>query len=302
MFVFNTYSNFNSPAYVGYMYGDIYTYSSSNWTSGAYFGSNFIWDGTNYKLVDATLTSPNATHHYSCNQADVNATCSELRYVFFVDENTKYYITLTGGDGIEEALAKMQTNTTNSNAKDKIDTWYASNLATYTNKLEDTIWCNDRSMGNGNNNGWKANGGDLNTNLYYGARERSNWASNTSAVKNGPSLECTNKNDSFTVSNGNGNQKLTYPVALLTADEIVLAGGVAGKLSTFYLKNGTPGYWSLSPLGFHIRSVLIAVSEAKIYDEVAYWSANGLRPSVSLKPGQLITKGNGTATDPYVIE
>ena len=64
-----------------------------------------------------------------------------------------------------------------------------------------------------------------NFSLLFGAHERSNYASGTSSVKNQPSLVCANKNDSFTVSNGSGNQKLTYPVALLTEDEMALAGG-----------------------------------------------------------------------------
>ena len=301
MFAFNT--NYNSPAYVGYMYGTVYPYSTSNWTSEAKFGSSFTWDGTNYKLVDATVTNPDATHHYSCNSTDADATCTDLRYVYYTYNNnaTKYYITLTGGDGVEEALTKMNTNTNNSNAKTQIDTWYASNMNTVTSKLEDTVWCNDRSIGNGNNNGWIANGGDLNTYLYYGAYQRSNYASNTSTVKNGPSLACTNKNDAFTVSNGNGNQKLTYPVALLTEDEMVLAGGLAGSQSQFYLKNGSTYYWSLSPSYFNKYGAGgFYVSDGYISNiDVAY--ASGLRPAVSLKPGTPVIRGDGTVTSPYII-
>ena len=197
----------------------------------------------------------------------------------------------------------MQTNTNNSNAKAQIDTWYASNMNTVTNKLEDTIWCNDRSMGNGNNNGWIANGGDLKTYLYYGSTERSNYASNTSTVKNRPSLVCTNKNDEFTVSNGNGNQKLTYPVALLTEDEIVLAGGLAGTPNpSFYLNNGSTGYWSLSPRYFDsYYASEFRVDSGSINYAYVYNNA-GLRPSISLKPGLPVIKGTGTVTDPYVIE
>ena len=300
MFSFNTSSN--SPAYVGYMYGTVYPNSTSNWTSGARFGSSFTWDGTNYKLVDATVTNPDATHHYSCNVTTENGTCTSIRYVHRADENNKYYITLTGGDGVEEALTKMNTNTNNSNAKTQIDTWYASNMNTVTSKLEDTIWCNDRSVGNGNN-GWIANGGDLKTSLYYGAKERSNYADYTSTVKNRPSLACTNRNDAFTVSNGNGNGKLTYPVALLTGDEMVFAGGIAGSESTFYLNNGDVNYWSLSPFYY----ITFGAYEFPMFNSIGEMSGfaartHGLRPAISLKPGLPITKGTGTVADPYVIE
>ena len=295
MFAFNT--SYNSPAYVGYMYGDVYTYNSGAATSGAYYGSSFTYDGTNYTLVDP-VTTKNNTHHYTCNLTTADGTCATIRYYYYGN----YYVNLTGGDSIERAMEKMQANTNNSNAKDKIDTWYASNMNTVTSKLEDTIWCNDRSVGNGNNNGWIANGGDLSTDLNYGAYQRSNYASNSSTVKKQPSLACTNKNDAFTVSNGNGNQKLTYPVALLTEDEMVLAGGLAGSSSTFYLNNGSTYYWSLSPSDLydnHANEFFVTYGNV-----VNYFVSGtaGLRPSVSLKPGMPVISGDGTVSDPYVIE
>ncbi len=302
-FAFNT--NSNSPAYVGYMYGTVYPYSTSNWTSGAKFGSSFTWDGTNYKLVDATVTTPDATHHYSCNSTDADATCTDLRYVYYTYNNnaTKYYITLTGGDGVEETLIKMNTNTNNSNAKTQIDTWYASNMNTVTSKLEDTVWCNDRSIGKAN--GWSATGSwgtDYKDNsILYGAYERSNYASSASTVKNGPSLICANRNDAFTVSNGNGNQKLTYPVALLTEDEMVLAGGLGGSPSQFYLNNGSTYYWSLSPSDFNYTGASGFYVINGSIDDRDVDVTGGLRPSVSLKPGMPVVSGDGTSTSPYVI-
>lgn len=293
-FAFNT--SHNSPAYVGYMYGDVYTYNSGAATSGAYYGSGFTYNNGVYTLT-STSTTKDATHHYTCNLTTNDGTCATIRYYFYND----YYVNLTGGDGIEEAMTKMQTNTTNSNAKDKIDTWYASNMTGVTNKLEDTIWCNDRSVGDGNNNGWIANGGDLSTYLYYGAKERSNYASNASTVKNSPSLACTNKNDSFTVSNEAGNKALTYPVALLTEDEMVLAGGLPGSSSLYYLNNGSIYYWSMSPYyydynyagEFHVNNGYISYNGTN--------HAQGLRPSISLKPGTPVIRGDGTVTSPYII-
>ena len=302
MFAFNT-SNI-SPAYVGYMYGDVYTCLEEEAVSGAYYGSGFTYSNGLYTLTNASTTI-DATHHYTCNLTTSDGTCATIRYYYYNNPVTHHYVNLTGGDSIEEAMAKMQTNTTNSNAKDNIDTWYASNMTGVTNKLEDTIWCNDRSMGNGNNNGWIANGGDLSTYLYYGAYQRSNYASNSSTVKNQPSLKCTNKNDAFTVRNGNGNRKLTYPVALLTEDEIVLAGGLADSSSTFYLNNGSSYYWSLSPSVFNIRFVYATefyVHDGGIIYESPLNAASGIRPAISIKPGLPVIKGTGTSTDPYVVE
>ena len=298
---------YKSPAYVGYMYGTVYEYSTTNdWVSGAKFGSSFTWDGTNYKLVDATVTTPNDTHHYSCNQADAEATCASIRYVYWLNGSTKYYITISDGKGIEEAIQDMQTNTTSSNAKTQIDTWYGSYMTGVTNKLEDTIWCNDRSIGR--YNGWSStgtiNGSSSDYKAYsllYGAFERSNYESGTSTVKNQPSLTCANKNDAFTVSNGAGNGKLQYPVAMLTEDEIVLAGGLAGSSSTFYLNNGSTYYWSLSPSNFLYSNAREFYVYNGIIDYNGVSDTLGLRPSVSLKPGTPVISGDGTSTSPYVI-
>ena len=295
-YAFNT--NYNSPAYVGYMYGDVYTYNFEATTSGTYYGSGFTYDGTNYTLVDP-VTTKNNTHHYTCNLMAAEGTCSTIRYYYY----DNYYVNLTGGDSIENALEKMQVNTTNSLAKNVIDSWYSYVMNTVTNKLEDTIWCNDRSMGNGNNNGWIANGGDLNTFLYYGARERSGDASNTSTVKNKPSLICQNKNDAFTVSNVNGNEKLTYPAALLTADEMVLAGGVESKSSTFYLDNSYTYSWSISPSEFNNADPRVFTAYGNsINNHFTVNQSFGLRPSISLKPGLPVIKGTGTVNNPYVVE
>ncbi len=300
LFKFNQNSSYQT--FVGYMYGATYSYSTSNWKSGARFGSSFVWDGIKYTLVDDSVTTPDQDHHYSCNVETENGTCTQLRYVFYVSSgNAKYYITLTGGDGIEEAFVKMQTNTNDSVAKNNIDTWYASNMNTVTSKLEDTIWCNDRSMGDGNNNGWIANGGDLSTHLYYGAYQRSAYASDTSLVKNQPNLACANKNDAFTWKNSAGNSKLDYPVGMLTEDEMVLAGGVA-ELGTYSYLNSYSYYWSLSPKQYNSSGAVAFCWNTYRNRSEFVGAFRGLRPAISLKSSTQVISGNGTVTNPYVIE
>ena len=101
----------------------------------------------------------------------------------------------------------MLTNSSNANSstiKTAIDNWYQSNMTSYTDKLEDTVFCNDRSISA--LNGWNPDGGSATAYLYFSGYNR---AYSTYS----PSLTCTNKNDSFTVSEtATGNGKLTYPV------------------------------------------------------------------------------------------
>ena len=178
-----------------------------------------------------------------------------------------------------------ETNENNSTIKTIIDTWYQSNMADYTRYLEDTVWCNDRSI-------YKTE----DANIYYGAVGRN-------ADSNKPSIVCPNDNDKFTVSSDKGNGKLTYPVALLTTDEIVFAGiGLRYYSEISYLYTNQV-WWSLSPN--HIRSngaayaFIILLSGYQNLASVAVTA--GVRPSISLASGTMISSGTGTANFPFEI-
>lgn len=292
---FNYNNASNSLAYVGYMYGTIYAYSSDNWTTGAKFGNSFTWDGTSYKLTDASVTTPDNSHHYSCNSTNENATCSNLRYVIYMYKTTIYYITLQNGKSIENALDEMRVNTTDSVAKNKIETWYSNNMNSFTNKLEDTIYCNDRSISN--LGAWNPNGDS--GSLTFGSLQRV-------YINHTPSVGCSNKNDSFTWRNGNGNKKLQHPVGLITADEILLAGGGnRGMNERYYLYTGE-NFWTMSPSQFNsttanvFTQVNVGVLANNRVEDTAY--SMGLRPVISIKPGTIVTGGNGTVNNPFAIE
>ena len=113
-------------------------------------------------------------------------------------------------------------------------------------------------------------------------------------------LICPQKNDAFTVSDiTNGNGALTYPVGLLSADEIVLAGGWSASNSGYYLYSGQ-WWWASSPYGFggnraYVRYV-DSNGDANFYDSVSV--SNGVRPVFNLK-AEVLTYGNGTMNNPY---
>jgi hypothetical protein len=183
---------------------------------------------------------------------------------------------------------KEHKNTNNSTVKTAIDTWYKNNMISYTDMLEDTVWCNDRSIYSGDGYGTSA--------TYYGAYNR--LANNYT-----PSLACTNANDRFTVSSDNGNEDLTYPVGLLTVDEIVYAGAVRGTQNlTYFLYTGV-SWWTLSPSYFNGSSAVVwsVGSNGGVYYNYAMENSFGIRPSISLKPGTIYTSGNGSSSSPYVV-
>ena len=202
------------------------------------------------------------------------------------------YITLTGGKSIDNALDDMRKNEHSSNAKAQIDSWYSLHMTNYTNKLEDTIWCNDRSIYQ--LGGWNPSGGGITSYMSYeGLRRR-----DSTRV---PNLGCLTKRDAFTVSNSDGNRILTYPVALLTLDEIMLAGVQNVANESYYLRTGN-AQWSLSPYNFRINYANgLVVGSAGNLDNSGVGNSYGLRPAVSLQPGTMIDKGDGTVGNPYVV-
>ena len=116
---------------------------------------------------------------------------------------------------------------------------------------------------------------------------------------------CPNESDRFTVSSTIGNGALTYPVGLLTVDEVILAGigGNNSQSSSFYL-NTRDYYWTMSPYYFsdysasahYVNGELLSVSNISDSDY-------GVRPVVSLKLGtEFDTGGDGTPTNPYVVK
>ena len=274
------------------------------------YGNDVTWNGSSYTLVDTVESSPvnwdtdrtsvvGKGHRYTC--LSNSNTCSAVYYVHSTGSSSDiYYMTLNNGVNIEGALNEMfpedsnLRNQTDSTIKTYIDTWYYNNMTEYTKYLEDTIWCNDRSIYQLNS--WdKDCTGSINS-LYfgpYGKNVRSPYVLD---------LSCPNLADSFTVSSENGNGKLTYPVALLTADELTLAGsGYRGYSANSYLNTGQY-WWSFSPEYFYSDYAY----EFGVYSSgrLSYNSVNGalgVRPSVSLAPGILVSRGDGTSENPYEL-
>ena len=205
--------------------------------------------------------------------------------------------------GTSGSLVNNRTNTNNSTIKGVIDTWYASNLEAkgYTKYLSTTaVYCNDRSNPAGGYNTGS-------TSFNYGARTRLD-------TNKTPTYDCATTEDKFTADSSTGNGKLTYPIALMTADEVSFAGGVwLTRAETWYYKNSANGsstgetnWLLLSPFAcYESRPRVFSVDGSSSpgllgnYDVI---STHGVRPAISLKSCTLYSTGNGSASDPYTIK
>ena len=190
------------------------------------------------------------------------------------------------------SIPNARTNQTNpSTIKTYIDTWYQNNLNTNYGKYLSTtaVYCNDRSTSD---------------NEHFGAYTRL-YTNKT------PTYNCTNNKDAF--SGSNSEAKLTYPIGLMTADEIAFAGGVwKTNAPTWYYLNsakrsstGKTEWFLLSPDSWIGGFLDVFYVEGSSYPGRLNTSRGdttyGVRPAISLKSCIKYSTGDGTAETPYEI-
>ena len=273
---------------------EVYYYAgntTNNWVKFA----NLYWRiiRTNYDESIRLLyvgTSPDTTSG-NIGTSKFNTSIKSPKYVGY-----KY--------GEDTSLDTIRNNTTDSTIKTTIDTWYKNNLINYTKFLSTSaVYCNDRSLGTGQTYS-ASSSSSFNFAPYY----RMDY--DTKGAKANPSYNCRDIRDAFSVNNTSA--KLDFPIGLMTADEIAFAGGVASvKMNTpyaWFISNSagtqvSSYWWSLSPSGWNG------------YGSVAwFWHSNNailgynyidctfaVRPAISLKSCNLISGGDGSANNPYVI-
>ncbi len=226
------------------------------------------------------------------------------------------YVGYMYGTAGSSTYAATHANTNESTIKKYIDSWYKTNFdESATSKLEDIVFCNDRStkaydantIGNTSYSSYGDLGYGKNKTLY-GAAHRASYNSNNP----NPSLVCQNQNDKFTVESKNGNGKLTYPVGLITLDEVVLAGFNTHDSNTSdysdttnYLYTKT-SYWTFSPVTLDsVGTAYVGrvTGTVGLVNSDAVSGAHGVRPVVSLADDTLVnSNGDGTSTNPYVVK
>ena len=249
------------------------------------------------------------------------------------DENA--YIGFMYGTPNSNTYAATHANINKSTILQNLETWYKVKLTSYTDKLADVIWCNDKStVKDVNTNVFIPENGVLNkrtetfSGLGYqkeltvygsGIRNSSFESGNGSTYGTGSSLICPKDNDGgklskFTVEdtvNGNGN--LDYKIGLLTVDEMVLAGLALSPMYrnnnydvnsvTSYLRSNAISnrYWALSPIDFYSSALIWRTNGYGWLAAVGASGSYALRPSIALKSDTTISGGYGTASSPFVI-
>ena len=196
-------------------------------------------------------------HYNSEDTTDVFI--DKVYYNETADDNT--YVGYMTGTAGASTYADTHSNKEDSTIKKSVDAWYKNNIngTSYEQYIADAIYCNDRSIANDEetNNYFKNEYSANNVGTGIGKNVTAYSAMKRNEIDHVPSLKCSNKNDRFTKDNSIGNQKLTYPIGLITADEIALSGAVAITTNVsirnteIFLYNGDYSpFWSMTPLTF----------------------------------------------------
>ncbi len=182
----------------------------------------------------------------------------------------------------------QRNNTNNSTIKTKIDNWFAGTSLKNDSNVVDNIFCNDRST----SSSWSSR---PSSNLLYNGHIRNLSYSNAS-------LWCENKLDKFTTSSTLGNGSLTYPVGLITIDEVAMAGGYfAIDNKNYYLYTGT-FYYTMTPNFFRSTGTafVFIVNNTGKFPNSSIGSTAYIRPVINLN-GNVKLSGTGTYDNVYEV-
>ena len=321
------------PTYVGYMYNEEATTWESSATNHNNFaiGTSYYWStkddfeeledqyGTYFKLkatnnaVQKTIVemsndaSQLSSTPYTCKGTALTSTCRVLYKVNSVTIGNNNSITTSTNYYTKHPntsdLSVVNANNKDSNAKRQLELWYENKFKNkeesghlVTDYIVDNVFCNDRSIIRTNNykSGYK-----LTEHTYFAGRTR--LLDNTNKSIN---FSC-NSNDKFSSTEELGNAKLKYPVGLITADEVALAGGkYYVKNEGYYLR--TNGYfWTMTPSNFYSSN-----ANAYVWDVYPTGLLNnnnvtgsfGVRAVINLSSQVLISSGDGTLDNPYRLK
>ena len=213
----------------------------------------------------------------AATQSGETYTCPQTGTAVNISSSQQYYKSYNN---------KSYVNYRTSSIRTTVENWYRDNIykggtnTAVTSLIADTPYCNDMSERIENSSIY-----------YFGSYDRL-------VASKSPQFNCSSLTHMYTVENGS----LTYPIALLTADEVAYAGGGYDLENTSYYLYTGESYWTMSPYNFGgvYAWVWLNVSNGELFYGTVSNPASVL-PVISLKSEAIVDFGSGLYNDPYVI-
>mgnify|MGYP004561627853 CR=1 FL=1 len=213
---------------------------------------------------------------------------------FNASSNDNAYVGYMYGTAASTTYDLTHANTNSSTVKTTVDSMFKTLIsAANRNYLVDSGFCGDRSIADIFGTGIKNTG--LGTDLtYYGFVSRS-------IGNKMPQFNCPNSNDLYTTSTGTtGNKALANLVGLITADEVIYAGGYTPS-GSYYMDNGTD-FWTMTPAAYDSGAKVYKANSGGGINSAVVTESLGIRFVVNLKGDIEVSSGTGTSSSPYVVK
>ena len=280
--------------------------------AGISFRSTSAQDGTKglYYTSDLTKTENSVTVYYYRGEVENNYVVFgnycwrivrtvedgsvRLRYGGAATHNGEIYTCPQTGTAVNigtsvyynDYMNKNYVNYKTSIIKGVIENWYRVNIqyksdgvTENTNLIDlvlDSTYCNDMSEPTTN---------------YFGAYNRL-------YTNKSPQYKCPSSTYGYTVAKGD----LTYPVALLTADEVAYAGNVNNTANTNNYLKTAENYFTMTPFRYYsTHAYLWYVGTTGELSSNTEKTSYAVVPVISVVQEALIERGTGLYNDPYVI-
>ena len=185
--------------------------------------------------------------------------------------------------GVEPGnFAEQHANTNNSTIKTFLDNWFNNLPLAVREKTVYTDFCADRTLYRGH---YVSGTGLGSTPTDFGGRGRVELSRN-------PSIHCPRSEDI-----------IISRVGLPTIDEVAMAGGVWADANPDHFLRTNQIFWTMSPRRFtsNIASTFDLQANGSI-GRMDVAISRGVRPIISLSYTVIITSGDGSAGNPFVIQ
>ncbi|MDE5888583.1 MAG: hypothetical protein K2H20_01040, partial [Bacilli bacterium] len=300
-------------------------YESTNTNSGKsvyyYRGStannDVIFAGKCWKIL---RTSENGGVKLVYNGNTVGGTCLEFGAALGIQSsddiieidgthkynNNAYAGYMYGGLNASDYLSAHQ-NINDSVFKQRIDEWYEASIlnTVYEQYVVDDVYNNDRTILEDYSNvtstsDYEGLGYGTHTALYGSAGRTSFITKNLL-----PTYKVSNKNDAFSVSDTtNGNGDLTYPIGMLSADELVYAGVTKESSTKSWMEAYARFILTMSPVGYYNNTMnYVALSGRKLstYPNDLKNEKVYILPTLTVSSELNIVNGDGSSSNPFVL-
>ena len=274
-------------------FGTTYYYRGNVKNNNVYFGG-FYWQIIRINGDDSIRLIYNGQ---TKNANGMEQSINNKAYRFNDKYNNPAYVGYMYGNPDATTFDEVHNNINNSTIKTAVDNWYKTNIEDngYSKYLSTAVgFCGDRSIYSG------GDGIQTDKDTYFGAYGR--YAANTAQFTcPEPSRDLYTTSDAFI-----GNKALTYPIGLITYDELVYTGMDNKHINKLSWAYSTQRYWTMSPSHFHAASGYARewgiASVGYLYPWWGVADSHITRPVINLKPDVKISSGVGTSSDPFIIE